>query len=71
MTTLSPETGVSLAERTRLDFPILEQRTSEDSPLIYLDHAATSQKPQVVLDALKASGAFCLRFIIWGKWSLR
>ena len=54
MTTLSPETGVSLAERTRLDFPILEQRTSEDSPLIYLDHAATSQKPQVVLDALKA-----------------
>ena len=54
MTTLSPETGVSLAERTRSDFPILEQRTSEDSPLIYLDHAATSQKPQVVLDALKA-----------------
>ena len=54
MTTLSRDTGVSLAERTRSDFPILDQRTSEDCPLIYLDHAATSQKPQVVLDALQA-----------------
>ena len=54
MTTLSRDTGVSLADRTRSDFPILDQRSSEGSPLIYLDHAATSQKPRVVLDALEA-----------------
>ena len=54
MTTLSRDAGISLAERTRADFPILEQRSSQDSPLVYLDHAATSQKPQVVLDALQA-----------------
>ena len=54
MTTLSRDTGISLADRTRSDFPILDQRSSEGSPLIYLDHAATSQKPRVVLDALEA-----------------
>lgn len=35
----------------RLDFPILS-RLVHDHPLIYLDNAATSQKPQVVIDAL-------------------
>lgn len=35
----------------RQQFPILE-RTAKDQPLIYLDNAATSQKPQVVIDAL-------------------
>ncbi len=54
MTTLSRDTGTSLAERTRADFPILDQRTSQGDPLIYLDHAATSQKPRVVLEALQA-----------------
>ena len=54
MTTLSSDTGVSLAERTRSDFPILDQRSSQGDPLIYLDHAATSQKPRVVLEALQA-----------------
>jgi len=54
MTTLSRDTGVSLAERTRSDFPILDQRSSQGDPLIYLDHAATSQKPRVVLEALQA-----------------
>ena len=54
MTTLSRDTGVSLADRTRSDFPILDQRSSQGSPLIYLDHAATSQKPRAVLDALEA-----------------
>jgi hypothetical protein len=38
-------------ERIRLDFPIL-QRTVHDKPLIYLDNAATSQKPLAVIDAL-------------------
>lgn len=35
----------------RKDFPILQQ-TVHGKPLIYLDSAATSQKPQVVIDAL-------------------
>ncbi len=41
----------SLAAERRSDFPILNQRV-HDRPLIYLDSAATSQKPQAVLDAL-------------------
>lgn len=35
----------------RQDFPIL-QRQVRGKPLVYLDNAATSQKPQVVIDAL-------------------
>jgi cysteine desulfurase/selenocysteine lyase len=35
----------------RADFPILSRRPN-GRPLIYLDSAATSQKPQVVIDAL-------------------
>jgi cysteine desulfurase/selenocysteine lyase len=38
-------------ERIRKDFPILHQEV-HGRPLVYLDSAATSQKPQVVLDAL-------------------
>ena len=34
------------------DFPIFEIKNSEGVPLIYLDSAATSQKPQVVIDAI-------------------
>ena len=37
-------------ERIRQDFPILG-RTVGDKPLIYLDSAATSQKPRQVIDA--------------------
>jgi cysteine desulfurase / selenocysteine lyase len=33
------------------DFPILQQKVN-DHPLVYLDSAATSQKPQVVIDAI-------------------
>src|SRR2546427_1816237 len=36
----------------REDFPILRER-AHDHPLIYFDSAATSQKPQAVLDALR------------------
>ena len=39
-------------DRYRADFPILDQRAPDGSPLIYLDHAATSQKPRQVLQAL-------------------
>lgn len=37
--------------RIRADFPILKQ-TVHGKPLVYLDNAATTQKPQVVIDAL-------------------
>ena len=39
------------AEKYREDFPILS-REVRGKPLIYLDNAATTQKPRVVLDAL-------------------
>jgi cysteine desulfurase/selenocysteine lyase len=46
------ESTVALdVERIRKDFPILHQEV-HGRPLVYLDSAATSQKPQVVLDAL-------------------
>ena len=35
----------------RADFPILS-RTVNGRPLVYLDNAATNQKPQVVIDAI-------------------
>ena len=44
---------VDLSFRYRADFPILEQRDPDGRPLIYLDHAATSQKPRQVLEALQ------------------
>jgi cysteine desulfurase / selenocysteine lyase len=43
--------AASLAERVRQDFPILRQ-TVHGKPLVYLDNAATSQKPQSVIDAM-------------------
>ena len=44
---------VNLSSRHRSDFPILEQFAPDGQPLIYLDHAATSQKPRQVLQALE------------------
>ncbi len=41
-----------LALRVRQDFPILKQEI-HGKPLVYLDNAATSQKPIQMLDALK------------------
>ncbi|MCP4643116.1 MAG: cysteine desulfurase [bacterium] len=38
-------------DSVRRDFPIFK-RTMNDHPLVYLDNAATSQKPQSVIDAL-------------------
>ena len=38
-------------ERIRKDFPILRTKV-HGHPLVYLDNAATSQKPQAVIDAL-------------------
>lgn len=42
----------TLGEKVRGDFPILHQEVN-GHPLVYLDNAATSQKPQVVLDAIQ------------------
>jgi len=39
-------------EIVREDFPILKRRLAGDLPLVYLDSANTSQKPQVVIDAM-------------------
>ena len=47
---LPPE---DLAALTRADFPLLDQTACLGQPLIYLDHAATSQKPRQVLQALQ------------------
>lgn len=38
-------------ERVRADFPILDQRV-HGKPLVYLDNAATTQKPNAVIEAL-------------------
>jgi cysteine desulfurase/selenocysteine lyase len=46
---LTPE---NLAVLTRPDFPLLDQTACLGQPLIYLDYAATSQKPRQVLEAL-------------------
>jgi cysteine desulfurase / selenocysteine lyase len=46
-----PVSGVFDVERVRADFPILEQKV-HGKPLVYLDNAATSQKPRAVIDAI-------------------
>jgi cysteine desulfurase/selenocysteine lyase len=55
----SPSRGVATpfdVHRTRRDFPILTQRI-HGKPLVYLDNAATTQKPQSVIDAMVRSYA--------------
>jgi cysteine desulfurase / selenocysteine lyase len=42
----------TLASKVRADFPILHQKI-HNKPLVYLDNAATSQKPIAVINALK------------------
>ncbi|MBL8166198.1 MAG: aminotransferase class V-fold PLP-dependent enzyme, partial [Anaerolineae bacterium] len=39
-------------EQIRADFPILHQEHHPGVPLIYLDNAASSQKPRQVIEAL-------------------
>jgi cysteine desulfurase / selenocysteine lyase len=45
-------TGGPDVEQVRRDFPILF-RKAHDKTLVYLDNAATTQKPRVVIDALR------------------
>ena len=44
--------GARTVEDVRGDFPLLD-RTVNGRPLAYLDNAATSQKPRLVLDAIR------------------
>src|SRR2546422_7841077 len=43
------QTSAFDAAAVRQDFPILRQRV-RNKPLVYLDNAATTQKPQMVID---------------------
>jgi cysteine desulfurase/selenocysteine lyase len=51
MTVAASSTPVLDIAHIRADFPILGQRV-HDRPLVYLDNAATTQKPQAVIDRL-------------------
>jgi len=42
----------TLADQVRHEFPLLQQKV-HDKPLVYLDNAATSQKPSLVLNTLR------------------
>lgn len=39
--------------RVRADFPVLHQRIYDGRPLVYLDNAATTQKPKAVIDRIR------------------
>ena len=47
------------AEAIKQDFPILDQIVN-DEPLVYLDNAATTQKPKQVLAAIENYYIFCI-----------
>jgi len=52
MSTLTTDIATGFdVERIREDFPVLKQ-TIHGKPLVYLDNAATAQKPQAVIDAI-------------------
>jgi cysteine desulfurase/selenocysteine lyase len=40
-------------EGLRADFPILAEKTDSGKPIVYLDSAATSQTPEVVVEAIR------------------
>ena len=44
--------GALSVEKIRADFPILNRKMSGGKPLVYLDNAATTQKPLAVIDAI-------------------
>jgi cysteine desulfurase/selenocysteine lyase len=49
----APTTPALDVQRVREEFPVLHQQVN-GQPLAYLDNAATSQKPRVVIEALRA-----------------
>ena len=60
MTATATATPTLDVERLRQDFPILAQRV-RGKPLVYLDNAATSQKPRAVIEAVSRAQA-----VAWG-----
>ncbi|HEX6971684.1 MAG TPA: cysteine desulfurase [Limnochordia bacterium] len=48
-----PAVGALDVAAVRRDFPILNQRVHDGKPLVYLDSAATSQKPLEVIEAVR------------------
>lgn len=46
------QTSVINIESIRSDFPILKRKVHKDKALVYLDNAATTQKPLQVIDAI-------------------
>ncbi len=48
---VAPEQALDV-ERVRAEFPVLEVQVRPGVPLVYLDSAATSQKPRCVIDAM-------------------
>lgn len=54
----APVPGTAFSPRElqaiRNDFPILQREVADGVPLVYLDSAATSQRPQAVIDAEQA-----------------
>lgn len=53
MKTVAETIGTFDIQQIRSQFPVLHQQVNKHQ-LVYLDNAATTQKPQVVLDALQA-----------------
>jgi cysteine desulfurase/selenocysteine lyase len=43
-----------LPESLRKDFPILQQKVHGDQPLVFLDNAASTQRPRQVIDVLRS-----------------
>ena len=39
-------------ENLRKDFPILQRTVRDNKPLVYLDNASTTQKPNQVIDSI-------------------
>src|SRR3954468_12698230 len=53
MSSLSSQVSTTFdVEKIRQDFPVLKQ-TIHGKPLVYLDSAATAQKPLAVIDAIR------------------
>ncbi|WP_369820708.1 aminotransferase class V-fold PLP-dependent enzyme, partial [Oleiphilus sp. HI0125] len=53
MSAMTAQEIQEIALKARADFPILNQDVN-GKPLVYLDSAASSQKPQQVIDAMTA-----------------
>ena len=54
MTSSQSQTGLLDIPKLRSDFPILDQQVHRGKPLIYLDNAASTQRPRQVIEAMQA-----------------